>query len=90
LRQSQAQLEVIESLTRQLTERDGRAPGPAAMVLVAQVAKLACAPRREDAVRNANAVAKLLAQLGLAGPVPQAAKPAPLHERLAALRETPS
>ena len=88
LRLSRAQLEVIGNLTRQLAERDGKPPGPAALVLVAQVAKLACAPRREDAVRNANALAKLLAQLGLAGGAkPEEPKPQPsFAEHLAARR----
>jgi hypothetical protein len=87
---SQTQLEVIGNLTRQLTERDGQPPGPAALVLVAQIAKLACAPRREDAVRNARAIGVLLAQLGLAAgsaSAKPAAAAAPLHERLAALAD---
>jgi len=87
LRLSQAQLEVIGNLTRQLTERDGQPPGPAALVLVSQVAKLACAPKREDAVRNARAIGVLLAQLGLAGAKPEEPKPQPsLAEHLAARR----
>ena len=77
LRLSKPQLEVIGSLTKQIVERDGKPPSPAAQVLISQIARLACAPKREDAVRNARAIGQLLAQLGLAGGAKPAAEPKP-------------
>ena len=46
-------------------------------MLISQIARLACAPKREDAVRNARAIGQLLAQLGLAGGAKPAAEPKP-------------
>ena len=84
---SKPQLEVIGSLTKQID--DGKPPSPAALVLISQIARLACAPKREDAVRNARAIGQLLAQLGLAGGAKPAAEPKPslrdyLQKRVAA------
>jgi len=77
LRLSKPQLEVIGSLTKQIVERDGKPPSPADHVLISQIARLACASKREDAVRNARAIGQLLAQLGLAGGAKPAAEPKP-------------
>jgi hypothetical protein len=64
-RLSKRQLELIASLTQQLAERDGKEPSAASLILIGQISKLATAPKREDGVRNARAIADLLRRLGL-------------------------
>jgi hypothetical protein len=48
IRNGQFLSKVIGSLTKQLVERDGKLPSLAAQVLISQIVRLACAPKRED------------------------------------------
>jgi hypothetical protein len=81
---------MIADLTREVTERTGKPPGPAALCIINEVAFLS-ASRKGDRVRAARAIGVLLAQLGLvagsASAKPAEPAAAPLHGRLAALAD---
>jgi hypothetical protein len=76
---------MIDDLTREVTERTGKAPGPAALCIINEVAYLA-ASRKGDRVRAARAIGALLEQLGLAGAKPEPPKTKTLAEHLAERR----